>query len=148
MQGDKCRFSESVQVCSPILYSGAWTGGVCGATGPPNIWQIIYPIPIGEGRLSPPITTGTPNVVHLPASLFNIARCPISLKISNWFPIHKIFETDTHVEFPTCLILNGTIRICHVFVKKKFNELIAHCLKRFDRVQSQVIQQIEVFSKV
>ena len=38
------------------------------ATGPPNIWQISRPI--GEGRLSPPITTGTPNVFHLPASFY------------------------------------------------------------------------------
>ena len=29
----------------------------------------VNPIPTGEGRLSPPITTGTPNVFHLPASL-------------------------------------------------------------------------------
>ena len=28
-----------------------------------------HPIPTGEGRLSPPITTGTPTVFHLPASL-------------------------------------------------------------------------------
>ena len=29
----------------------------------------VNPISTGEGRLSPPITTGTPNVFHLPASL-------------------------------------------------------------------------------
>jgi hypothetical protein len=29
----------------------------------------VNPIPTGEGRLSPPITTDTPNVFHLPASL-------------------------------------------------------------------------------
>ena len=32
----------------------------------------VNPISIGEGRLSPPITTGTPNVFHLPASLLLI----------------------------------------------------------------------------
>ena len=31
--------------------------------------QLTLHIPTGEGRLSPPITTGTPNVFHLPASL-------------------------------------------------------------------------------
>ena len=29
----------------------------------------VHPIPLGEGRLSPPITTGTLNVFLLPASL-------------------------------------------------------------------------------
>ena len=37
--------------------------------GPPIFGRSVNPIPIGEGRLSPPITTGTPNVFHLPASL-------------------------------------------------------------------------------
>ena len=31
--------------------------------------SLVNPIPTGEGRLSPPITTGTPNVFHLPAPL-------------------------------------------------------------------------------
>ena len=42
--------------------SGAGTGGAI-------FGRSVNPIPIGEGRLSPPITTGTPNVFHLPASL-------------------------------------------------------------------------------
>ena len=29
----------------------------------------VNPIPTRKGRLSPPISTGTPNVFHLPASL-------------------------------------------------------------------------------
>ena len=48
------------------LGSDAGTGG---ATGPPIFGRSVNPIPTGEGRLSPPITTGTPNVFHLPASL-------------------------------------------------------------------------------
>ena len=36
---------------------------------PPQYLGSVKPIPTGEGRLSQPITTGTPNVFHLPASL-------------------------------------------------------------------------------
>ena len=35
----------------------------------PIFGRSVKPIPTGEGRLSPPITTGTPNVFHLPESL-------------------------------------------------------------------------------
>ena len=44
-------------------------GGHRGATGPPIFGRSVKPIPTKECRLSPPITTGTPNVFHLPASL-------------------------------------------------------------------------------
>ena len=45
-------------------------GGGRGSTGPlPIFGRSVNPIPTGEGRLSPPITTSTPNVFHLPASL-------------------------------------------------------------------------------
>ena len=51
-------------------YSDAGIGGTRGATGPPPIFgRSVNPILTGEGRLSPPITTGTPNVFHLLASL-------------------------------------------------------------------------------
>ena len=36
---------------------------------PPIFGRSVNPFPAGEGRLSPPITTGTPNVFHLLASL-------------------------------------------------------------------------------
>ena len=49
--------------------SDAGTGGARGATGPPIFCRSVNPIRTGEGRLSPPITTGPPNVFHLPASL-------------------------------------------------------------------------------
>ena len=49
-----------------ILSSDAGTGG---ATGPPILGRSVNPIPTGEGRLSPPITTGPPNVFHLPTPL-------------------------------------------------------------------------------
>ena len=53
--------------------SGAGNGGARGATGlPPTFGRSINPILTGEGRLYPPITTGTPNVFHLPASLNKI----------------------------------------------------------------------------
>ena len=38
-------------------------------TGPPIFGRSVNPISTGEGRSSPPITTGTPNVFHLPALL-------------------------------------------------------------------------------
>ena len=42
-------------------------GGARGATAPPIFGRSVNPIPTGEGRLSPPVTAGTPNVFHLPA---------------------------------------------------------------------------------
>ena len=36
---------------------------------PPIFGRSVNPIPTGEGRLFPPITTGTPNVFHLPSPL-------------------------------------------------------------------------------
>ena len=50
--------------------SDAGTGGARAATGRPIFVRSLNPIPTGEGRLSPPITTGTPNVFHLPAPLY------------------------------------------------------------------------------
>ena len=59
-----------VWVGSTLDYrSGAGTGGPGGPLAPPIFGRSVNPIPIGEGRLSPPITTGTPNVFHLPAPL-------------------------------------------------------------------------------
>ena len=40
----------------------------------------VNPIPTGKGRLSPPITIGTPNLFHLPASLFCVLCC-LSLQL-------------------------------------------------------------------
>ena len=53
------------------MFSDAGTGGARarGATGPPIFGRSVNPILTGEGRLSPPITTSTPKVFHLPASL-------------------------------------------------------------------------------
>ena len=56
----------------PFLYSDAGTGGARGATGPPIFGRSVNPISTGEGRLSPPITAGTPKVFHLLASLLCI----------------------------------------------------------------------------
>ena len=52
-----------------INCSDAGTRGARGATGSPIFVRLVNPIGTGEGRLSPPITTGTPKVFHLPASL-------------------------------------------------------------------------------
>ena len=53
------------------MISDARTGGrgPGGQRVPPKFGRTVNPIPIGEGRLSSPITAGTPNVFHLPASL-------------------------------------------------------------------------------
>ena len=48
-------------------------GGPGGPLDPQIVGRSVNPIQTGEGRLSPPITTDTPNVFHLPAS-------PASLK--------------------------------------------------------------------
>ena len=55
-------------------------GGPGGPLAPPMFGRSVNPIPTGEGRLSPPITTGTPNVFHLPASLFRIEIDQLCLK--------------------------------------------------------------------
>ena len=54
-------------------------GGPGRPVAPPIFGRSLNPIQTGEGRLSPPITTGTPNVFHLPASLllyFVACPCP------------------------------------------------------------------------
>ena len=40
-----------------------------GPLAPPTFGESVNPIPSEEGRLSPSLSTGTPNVFHLPASL-------------------------------------------------------------------------------
>ena len=63
---------QKLKLKSSIVFdsSGAGNGGARGATGPPPIFgKSVNPIPSREGRLSPSITTGTPNVFHLPAPL-------------------------------------------------------------------------------
>ena len=53
-----------------LLWQWCRNRGARGATGRSIFVRSLNPIPTGEGRLSPPITTGTPNVFYLPASLF------------------------------------------------------------------------------
>ena len=56
--------------CFGYSCSDVGTRGAREAAAPPPIFgRSVNPIPTGEGRLSPPITTGTPNDFHLPASL-------------------------------------------------------------------------------
>ena len=86
-----------------MLYSDAGTGGARGATGPPNIWQISYPIRTGEGRLSPPITTGTPNVFHLPASLFKYLFLEHKQPLTQDHSIFVVMESNC----PSKHILHG-----------------------------------------
>ena len=67
---------HNMHLCTTLLLSDAGTGGREGSPGagtplppPPIFGRSVNPIPTGEGRISPPINTGTPNVFHLPASL-------------------------------------------------------------------------------
>ena len=77
-----CSIDLPVSFCHPIVHatevlifyrsfnqlSEAGTGGVQGGHCPSPIFgRAVNPIPTWEGRLSPPITTGTSNVFHLPA---------------------------------------------------------------------------------
>ena len=65
-------------------------GGPGGPLAPPIFGRSVNPIPTGEGRLSPPITTGTPNVFHLPASL-GIMAIPVVEFSSEGYKIRKVF---------------------------------------------------------
>ena len=52
-----------------IDLSGAGIRGPKGPVAHPIIGKSVNPIQTGEGRLSPPITTGAPKVFHLLAAL-------------------------------------------------------------------------------
>ena len=68
-----------------------WRGG---GTGPPNAMsgRSVNPIPTRECRLSPPITTGTPNVFHLPASLHVVYRYEYQLTIKFCLDFHHVLK--------------------------------------------------------
>ena len=53
-----------------------------GPLAPPIFCRSVNPIQTREGRLSPPITTGPPNVFHLPASLQTLVGLCTTLQIS------------------------------------------------------------------
>ena len=56
-----------------------------GPLAPPIFGRSVNPIRTGEGRLSPPITTGPLNVFHLPASLnYKVEIREIRVKIPTW----------------------------------------------------------------
>ena len=59
---------NDVTICNSVMPEPGEPGG---PQDPPIFGRLVNPIPTGEGRLFPPITTGTPNVFHLPASVFN-----------------------------------------------------------------------------
>ena len=63
------------------MYIDVATGEGQEATGPP-FFRSVNPIRTREGKLSPPITTGTPNVFHLPASLQALVGLCTTLQIS------------------------------------------------------------------
>ena len=60
--------------------------------GAPIFWRSVNPVQTEEGRLSPPITTGTSNVFHLPASLHNMCAFVGDLFPYILFKPHVAFE--------------------------------------------------------
>ena len=62
-----------------------------GPGGPLVPRRLVNPIPTRKGRLSPSITTGTPNVFHLPASLLEQRGFDLESDhdMSNSFEINK-----------------------------------------------------------
>ena len=70
--------------------------GPGGPLAPPILGRSINPIRTGEGRLSPPITTGPPNVFHLPASLSHINELK-HLKLVNIDFFVNVLSTKDHL---------------------------------------------------
>ena len=90
-----------------------------GATAPPPIFgRSTNPIPTGEGRLSPPITTGTPNIFRLPYfSRTGITVFQTEKYISISILFHKYF---------------GSIVKCQLLILKFEDNVICHhvlCVK-------------------
>ena len=67
-------------------------GGPGGPLAPQIFGRSVNPIPTGEGRLSPTITTGTPNVFHLPASLNYVLRRIFLYSLSTFDFMHYFLE--------------------------------------------------------
>ena len=95
------------------IHSGAGTEGARGPMDPPIVGRSVNPIPTGEGRLSPPITTGTPNVFHLLASLIDISWCLNFDKVfSNECFIIVKYSVLTSIEVLTYVLY---LRMCDFF---------------------------------
>ena len=69
----KILVSEGMALSNPTVVPEPGEGPG-GPMAPPIFCRSVNPIRTGEGRLSPPITAGPPNVFHLPASLNNISE--------------------------------------------------------------------------
>ena len=54
---------------TPMVSGAGSGGGPGGPLAPPIFGRSVNPIHTGEGRLSPPITTGPLHVLYLPVSL-------------------------------------------------------------------------------
>jgi len=99
-------FYQCTEVRFASFLSGGFTtsdagiGGAKGATGPPIFGRSVNPIPTGEGRLSPPITTGTPNVFHLQASLLTTMAVinPPERKLAKRTSVQCIGKLRIHIE--------------------------------------------------
>ena len=58
--------------------------GPGGPLAPPIFGRSVNPITTGEGRLSPPITTGTPKFFYLPASLSHQTKAFVHNKLASF----------------------------------------------------------------
>ena len=72
-----------------------------GPLAPPIFGRSVNPIRTGEGRLSPPITTGPLNIFHLPASLkFDLSLSQMTLfailknSFSSWLDPNVSIQVD------------------------------------------------------
>ena len=72
MKREICPQQPSYIMRTTILNSDAGTGGARGPLAPSQyLADQLTLFQLGEGRLSPTITTGPPKIFHLPASLLN-----------------------------------------------------------------------------
>ena len=80
-------------------------GGPGGPLAPPIFGRSVNPISTGEGRLSPPIATGPPNVFHLPASLMaDVKKVYDDLMIITLYPLNNFYVNTKCEIVPQTLV--------------------------------------------
>ena len=95
------------------------------APPPPIFVRSFNPFGTGEGRLSPPITTGTPKVFHLPASLL----CTKMRQLCDLFFFYH-FVTWLYIDWISCSTKIGNrinLKIVWYSVFKKISNHSLRC---------------------
>ena len=68
-------------------------GGPGGPLAPPIFGRSVNPIPTGEGRLSPPIATDTPNVFS-PSSIIGLSKIRCDFFFTTiWMQYHDFYAS-------------------------------------------------------